>query len=615
LLSITPIQKFIKVWLIIYLHTSILSAHSVVIEGISDPQIRRLVRSQVVSPWEQNRFSGDEVTDHFRLNNDISEIKLILHSFGYFDAEVSADFDHDKVTFKIKLNERYRINNITLIYEDNMDYDIGLTVDQLFDLVDIKRSSYTDTQHLAEAAEKIDKYLGQQGFAFVHMHQPELKIDKAEKKISVTYPIKLNGKTIIDKTILKIKSKKDPELLKPFIRNRITWRDNETYDSKKIEETKTGLMDTGIFALVDVFLTDHKIDPETPNISHANIALSIEEAPLRDASIGLKYGNSEKIGVMASWTHYNVDGKGSRFGTLFDISGHTKIGRVKYSNFDVFRKAQELASQVFYLKENVATYDVSKVGAESILWQNFGTHFKVGAGICGEQSRTLDKVNFDEKSTSNPPTEKVKFKAIGIPFGINFDSTDTFLDPQSGVRGSSMVTPYFGNLKNITILSGKVAAYFPLKQNTFKNSVVIAVYSKIGSIIRNTNNVIPRDKLFFAGGANSVRGYGNQKLGQFNKNKKPLGGESVFEIGIEPRYRLTENVGIVVFLEGGNVYSSKMPKPFHDMLFGYGFGVRYYTPLGPLRFDLAFPMKRRKLPDGKHMDSRFNIYISVGQAF
>jgi translocation and assembly module TamA len=149
----------------------------------------------------------------------------------------------------------------------------------------------------------------------------------------------------------------------------------------------------------------------------------------------------------------------------------------------------------------------------------------------------------------------------------------------------------------------------------FKNSIVIAAYTKIGSILRNKNRKIQRDRLFFAGGAGSIRGYGYQKVGQVNDDKRPYGGESLFEMGIEPRLRVTEDVGLVAFLEGGNVYSSKMPHFFKKPLFGYGVGMRYYTPLGPIRLDLAFPTKRRKTSNNKRIDSMFNIYISIGQAF
>jgi translocation and assembly module TamA len=351
--------------------------------------------------------------------------------------------------------------------------------------------------------------------------------------------------------------------------------------------------------------------------------VSIEEAPLRDVSAGVKYGTTEKAGIALAWTHYNIDGKGSRLGTLLEWSKNTKVGRVKYNNYDLFGKLQDLASQIFYLKENTVTYKVSKVGGESILWKTINRGFKVGAGACLEYSKTKDNIStiIDENSENiaNPPTstEKIRFRAVGIPFGIHFDSTDNILDPQRGIICTGMLTPYFSNLKTIAVMTGKLSAYIPVMKNSFRNRVIVASYIRFGSIIRNQNNVIPRDKLFFAGGANSIRGYGYQKIGEHSADNKPLGGESLFEFGIEPRYRISEDLGIAAFLEGGNVYSSKFPKPFVKAMFGYGFGIRYYTPLGPIRLDLAFPVERRKLPndDKKHLDSRFNIYISIGQAF
>jgi translocation and assembly module TamA len=137
----------------------------------------------------------------------------------------------------------------------------------------------------------------------------------------------------------------------------------------------------------------------------------------------------------------------------------------------------------------------------------------------------------------------------------------------------------------------------------------------MGSILRNKKHIVPRDKLFFAGGNNSVRGYEYQMLGEVNDKKKPKGGESLFEVGIEPRLRISDDIGVVAFFEGGNVYSSNTPKPLKKLLFGYGVGGRYYTPLGPIRLDVAFPTKLRKTKSGKRIDSRFILYISVGQAF
>ncbi len=577
-------------------------SYATTIQGIKNPEILNLVKSQI-SNWED--FSSDSISTKFKLNRDKKIIKKLLASYGYLDAEIEPKQKNEKIIFDIKLNERYKFDDVLLIYVDQREYRSGLKVGQVFDLINIDYDTYTDTKQLADGRDKIEDFLKKRGFAFVTIKPPKIEKDEKEKKLKAVYEITLNGKTIIDKTIINIKSKKDPKLLEPFVKNRVSWKDGDFYDLQEITDVKSSLMSSGIFSGIDIKLSDPIPDKKDAKISHTTITIDIEEALLRDVSAGVKYGTSEKAGILLSWTHYNIDGRGSKLSLLADIAKESRASRIKYDMYDIFYKKQRLTNQVFYLKEDVSAYDVSKVGAESILWQTFGQKFNLGAGICCEKSKTKDKID----------TTHLRFNAIGTPVGLSFDTTDEYLDPQKGLRCFCMATPYFGNLTNLTVFSGKTSLYLPIKKNSFKNSAVIAIYSKFGSIFRNRSHKVPRDKLFFSGGANSVRGYGYQKIGEINDNKKPLGGESVFEIGVEPRFRVSDNVGIVAFWEGGNVYSSNMPHPWKKMLFGYGFGIRYYTPLGPIRLDLAFPTKRRKTSSGKKIDSMFNVYISIGQAF
>lgn len=577
-------------------------SYATTIRGISNSEILNLIKSQI-SNWED--FSNDSISTKFKLKKDKKIIKDLLASYGYFDATVDPKQKNGKIIFHIKLNERYKFDDVLLIYVDHRKYRSGLKVGQVFDLINIEFDTYTDTKQLADGRDKIENFLKKRGFAFVKITPPKIETDKKDKKIKAVYEIILNGKTIIDKTIVNIKSKKDPKLLESFVKNRISWKNGDVYDFQKIIDTKEDLMSSGIFSGIDIKLSNPVLDEKDEKISHTTLTMDIEEALLRDVSAGVKYGTSEKAGILFSWTHYNIDGKGSKLSLLADIAKESRISKIKYDIYDVFYKKQKLANQIFYLKEDVSAYDVSKIGAESILWQTFGQKFQLGAGLCFEKSKTKDKVD----------TTHLKFNAFGTPIGLNFDTTDEYLDPQKGLRCFCMTTPYFGNLTNITVFSGKASLYLPIRKNSFKNSMVLAIYSKFGSIFRNKNHKVPRDKLFFSGGANSVRGYGYQKIGEVNDDKKPLGGESVFEIGIEPRFRISDDVGLVAFWEGGNVYASNIARPWKKLLFGYGVGVRYYTPLGPIRLDVAFPTKRRKTASGKMIDSLFNVYISIGQAF
>ena len=122
----------------------------------------------------------------------------------------------------------------------------------------------------------------------------------------------------------------------------------------------------------------------------------------------------------------------------------------------------------------------------------------------------------------------------------------------------------------------------------------------------------PRDAIapsrrLYAGGGGSVRGFGYQQLGPRDINNDPVGGRSLVEGAIEARYRFGD-YGIVPFFDVGQAYASTQPK-FSDLRYGVGIGARYYTNFGPVRFDVATPLARRK------GEGKVAIYISIGQAF
>ncbi|MGH8303510.1 MAG: BamA/TamA family outer membrane protein, partial [Steroidobacteraceae bacterium] len=125
---------------------------------------------------------------------------------------------------------------------------------------------------------------------------------------------------------------------------------------------------------------------------------------------------------------------------------------------------------------------------------------------------------------------------------------------------------------------------------------------------------LPPDQRFYAGGSGTVRGYRYQAVGPQFKDTKgdltgiPQGGTTIQVADLELRQRVGTNFGFVIFADGGGVSHSS--KPFSGVFrVGVGAGVRYYTSIGPIRFDVAIPTER-----GPRDDS-FEIYIGLGQAF
>jgi translocation and assembly module TamA len=105
-----------------------------------------------------------------------------------------------------------------------------------------------------------------------------------------------------------------------------------------------------------------------------------------------------------------------------------------------------------------------------------------------------------------------------------------------------------------------------------------------------------------------VRGYEYQSLSPRNANGDLLGGRSLIEMSGEVRYRASNTLGYVAFIDAGAAGSNTEP-PIDEMRYGAGFGVRYYAGFGPLRADIAVPLNKEE------GDADFQIYISIGQAF
>jgi translocation and assembly module TamA len=119
---------------------------------------------------------------------------------------------------------------------------------------------------------------------------------------------------------------------------------------------------------------------------------------------------------------------------------------------------------------------------------------------------------------------------------------------------------------------------------------------------------VPVDERIFLGGAGTVRGYGYKNIAPRDGEGDLIGGRSSILFSGEIRYRLNDSFGIVGFVDAGNVYETIYPQ-FNDLKVGVGAGVRYLTPVGPIRLDLAVPLQ----PD--EGDPSWAIYVGFGQSF
>ena len=171
------------------------------------------------------------------------------------------------------------------------------------------------------------------------------------------------------------------------------------------------------------------------------------------------------------------------------------------------------------------------------------------------------------------------------------------------------VTPYLeslGSTISFYSITARHAQYVALDD---ARDFVLAGRAAIGSIIGASTSNVPADKLLYAGGSGSVRGYALQQIGPLDSANDPVGGRSMIEVGAELRWRVYGDFGIVPFIDGGQVYDTETPDFAQELQWAAGLGFRYYTPIGQIRADIAFPLNPRS------SDDRFQVYFSLGQAF
>ena len=138
----------------------------------------------------------------------------------------------------------------------------------------------------------------------------------------------------------------------------------------------------------------------------------------------------------------------------------------------------------------------------------------------------------------------------------------------------------------------------------------------IGTVGEESNLKVPFHRRYWLGGANSLRGWGRFEVApQFEGI--PIGGHTMFETSAELRVPVWGNLSGVLFADAGNVWNNAWDFNMNDLRYDVGPGLRYSTPIGPVRVDLGYQLNPIPglLVNGKEQPRRFRFHFSIGQAF
>jgi len=583
-------QFFLLIFLFV---PAILSAssisYSVDFEGVDHEAILKTLHA--VSGLRSNKKAPSSVNAlRYRAESDVPEILKVLRAAGYYDATVQMQIDNLGKEFQVKI----LIEQGTLYTIETFDVTMSYHGSSLIcDEIELKKTGIklgkpAVAQKILEAELLLMQQFSENGYPLATLSEREILVDTKSKTVRIhltvdTGPIAYFGEAMLQG---------DTKIAPRFVQKKIAWKKEELYDSRKIELTQKKLMETGLFS--------------SSLITHTHQTLSDQSLPLlieltdnkqRSVNLGASYQTFYGFGLTFGWENRNINALGRTLSLQGDITKRTHAGLATYMIPDFKRTNQDFINQLQAMYEAITPYAMRSYNAVSRIERKVNETWRFSCG---------GKI---EKLYVSQSVENGRFFLCELPLYLRRSSANSLLNPTEGMSIEYTMTPSLNVEKSPSgYLIQKLCSslYLPC---TKSHRIVIAQKVTLGSIASPHLNNVPVPKRFFGGSEEDLRGYRYQSVSQL-KGNQPIGGRAALYYTLETRFRLCEAIGLVPFLDLGRVYETILPTLHGKWFKSVGLGVRYFSFLGPLRCDLAFPLDRRK-----EIDPYYRILLSIGQMF
>jgi translocation and assembly module TamA len=511
-----------------------------------------------------------------------------LRSQGFFLAQVYGKPIEDKekivgVQLKVDSGVRYKIQKQTLVWSKPPKYLKEL--DQL-EWPDIE---YAQSQTLIKQAQKIEATLVNAGCFMQVSVKPNAILDHAQQEALIEYQIDYQDEARFGPT----RFSGTTQVRHATLKNMLTYQENECFKKNKLETTNANLLKTQLFSSI------HIKTPETPDQSgFAPIEIELSQRATKTVGLGINYDFDEDLSLSANWANRNVKNKARELSFKSNLSTYAqnldsqyKIPFFRRNNQSLtFKSNIQTEDRVFYQADQMSL--LAEIGRP---WK-YKSQYSYGAGL------RFSQVQENQKSVED-------FTFLLATTLLSWDSRNDLIDPTHGQVLKIAFTPYYDlSSRDAGFLRLDLVGQYYHSWLDLPGRPTLAFRSIYGQMTGSLFN-IPNDLLYFSGGGGSVRGYSYQSIGP-RVADIPTGGNLLFEFSTEARFRFTDYWGGAVFLETGQVeFSSDPMSLFKETFPAIGFGARYFSPIGPFRVDLGFPLKDIQ------QASNYGIYISLGQAF
>ena len=548
-------------------------------------------------------FGSDDNYDPDRLTYDRELLRKFYLTEGYDDfrvvsavAELTPQRDGFLVTFTIEEGDRYKFGQIDLTSGIK---EVG--ADELKPLITVQPDDWYNADQVDKTISALTDALGNRGYAFVDI-QPRVKRNTDTHTIDVTFEVKEGPRVFVE----RIDITGNVRTLDKVIRREFRLIEGDAFNTSRLQRSEQRIKNLGYFKKVDVTTNPGSAPDKTV------IGVNVEEQSTGEFSVGVGFSTTDGVLGDVSIRERNLLGRGQDLRIGATIAQRTEQVDLSFT-------------EPYFLERNLAAgFDIFAINQNNQLigqfnQQTIGTSLRVGYQITEPLRQTLkytlrrDTINNVQPTASRFIQEEAGTRntsAIGQV--LRYDKLDNRLDPTGGyfLQLATDIAGLGGDVRYIRgVASG--AYYYALAPEYVLSFAAEAGY------IHGINDIVRIEDRFFVGGDN-LRGFKVGGIGPRDlSTNDALGGNTYYTGTVSLSYPLglPQELGIAgrVFTDFGSLFGvdesgGSIVDP-HFVRVSTGLGVSWKSPLGPIRLDIATPVRREPF------DKRQFFRVSFGTRF